>query len=327
MTPESLSDCTPPESSLAPLCGQAPGARGPLPPLLAPPWMHALCACATYRLILADRRRCFDGRVASTHYTWVARRTSLPMSLSCAVPPAELSGRLTPLQRSRVLVSGKGWHHLRLPLSGTQPARNTARPPPQDLRPTCCHFAVPRIYLADPVHASSDDAWEELPDRHMHWAPVYRREANAWVPEWVCLRCNATIDETHPMLNQLPQQPVCATHGPRRLAIDLREGTRGWVCGHRFWTAPVNVWRPPRLIALRTALRKRGKHVQPRGTRKAPRMHQLHEARRIAGFLSNFCMLREGVGDPSTLWGKLGPGSPRPPHRPPSLPARTCACT
>ena len=107
-----------------------------------------------------------------------------------------------------------------------------ATPPGHRPRTSAPRAAIllPPHFLADPVHASSDSAWEELPDRHMHWAPVYRHEANAWVPEWVCLRCNATIDETHPMLNQLPQQPVCATHGPRRLAIDLREGSCGWVC-------------------------------------------------------------------------------------------------
>ena len=99
------------------------------------------------------------------------------------------------------------------------------RAPPHIL-PFCC----PRLFLADSAHAASDAAWQELPDRHMHWAPVHLRQAGRWAPEWVCLRCNATVDEHHPLLQDVPAPPVCPAHGPRRLALDLRESSRGWVC-------------------------------------------------------------------------------------------------
>ena len=99
------------------------------------------------------------------------------------------------------------------------------RAPPHIL-PFCC----PRLFLADSAHAASDAAWQELPDRHMHWAPVHLRQAGRWAPEWVCLRCNATVNEHHPLLQGVPAAPVCPAHGPRRLALDLRESSRGWVC-------------------------------------------------------------------------------------------------
>ena len=64
----------------------------------------------------------------------------------------------------------------------------------------------------------------------MHWAPVHSRQSGRWTPEWVCMRCNSTVDENHPLLQGVPAAPVCSTHGPRRLALDLREFSRGWVC-------------------------------------------------------------------------------------------------
>ena len=99
------------------------------------------------------------------------------------------------------------------------------RAPPHIL-PFCC----PRLFLADSANAGSDGAWQELPDRHMHWAPVHSRQSGRWTPEWVCMRCNSTVDEHHPLLQGVPAAPVCPTHGPRRLALDLREFSRGWVC-------------------------------------------------------------------------------------------------
>ena len=99
------------------------------------------------------------------------------------------------------------------------------RAPPHIL-PFCC----PRLFLADSANAASDAAWQELPDRHMHWAPVHSRQSGRWTPEWVCMRCNSTVDENHPLLQGVPAAPVCSTHGPRRLALDLREFSRGWVC-------------------------------------------------------------------------------------------------
>ena len=103
---------------------------------------------------------------------------------------------------------------------------STAPRPPSHILPFCC----PRLFLADSAHATSDAAWQELPDRHMHWAPIHSRQSGRWRPEWVCLRCNATVDEDHPLLQHVPEPPTCPAHGPRRLALDLREFSRGWVC-------------------------------------------------------------------------------------------------
>ena len=94
--------------------------------------------------------------------------------------------------------------------------------PPAHILPFCC----PRLFLADSAH--EDAAWQELPDRHMHWVPVHSRQTGRWAPEWVCMRCSSSVDECHPLLQGVPIPPTCPTHGPRRLAIDLREFSRGW---------------------------------------------------------------------------------------------------
>ena len=90
--------------------------------------------------------------------------------------------------------------------------------PPSHVLPFCC----PRLFLADSANAASDGAWQELPDRHMHFTPVHSRQTGCWSPEWVCMRCNSTVDEHHPLLQGVPAAPVCPTRGPRRLALDLR---------------------------------------------------------------------------------------------------------
>ena len=100
--------------------------------------------------------------------------------------------------------------------------------PPAHLRPHCC----PRLLLADPSHPEQTEAWHELQDRHMAWAPVHVQHTGEWQPEWVCLRCNALLRHDHPLLQSLPQQPTCDDHGPRTLHIDLRSGTRRWACNH-----------------------------------------------------------------------------------------------
>ena len=44
------------------------------------------------------------------------------------------------------------------------------------------------------------------------------------------MRCNSTVDEHHPLLQAVPEPPECPAHGPRRLAVDMCERSRGWVC-------------------------------------------------------------------------------------------------
>ncbi|OLP80699.1 hypothetical protein AK812_SmicGene38857 [Symbiodinium microadriaticum] len=120
----------------------------------------------------------------------------------------------------------------------------TAPQPPPSVLAFCC----PRILLANPDSPSRDEAWQELPDRHMHWAPVFHRQSNQWAPEWVCLRCNATVTSEQPLLQGLPpdaDRPVCPTHGPRCLALDLREGSRGWICSRGAQVLPCRAVRIP----------------------------------------------------------------------------------
>lgn len=89
-----------------------------------------------------------------------------------------------------------------------------------------CH----RIILADPGHADRDEAWTQLPERRMHWAPACSQSAQLWRPEWTCLRCNATVTPKHALLQNVPPPPQCLHHGPGTLILDMQRGERGWAC-------------------------------------------------------------------------------------------------
>ena len=110
----------------------------------------------------------------------------------------------------------------------TPTAEITAAPPPPEHTVILC---CPRLLLIDPANAELDEAWQELPDfRHLAWAPVHQPSTNTWHPEWVCLRCNATISPQHDLFQNLPPRPTCSQHGPRTFVIDLPRRERGWAC-------------------------------------------------------------------------------------------------
>lgn len=114
-------------------------------------------------------------------------------------------------------------HELLLP----EPATRAGPPPsPAGVLPLCCH----RVLLLDPTRADRDDAWRELPERHMHWAPPWDHTSQQWRPEWTCLRCNTTVTPEHPLLQHVPEPPHCPHHGPRTLVLDFQRGERGWAC-------------------------------------------------------------------------------------------------
>ena len=112
--------------------------------------------------------------------------------------------------------------------ASTPSAETTAAPPPPDHTVILC---CPRLLLIDPANAELDEAWQELPDfRHLAWAPVHQPSTNTWHPEWVCLRCNATIGPQHELFQNIPPRPTCSQHGPRTFVIDLPHRERGWAC-------------------------------------------------------------------------------------------------
>ena len=117
----------------------------------------------------------------------------------------------------------------RLACFDTRPALPAPPPAPTNVLPLCCH----RVILANPNHPDRDDAWSELPDRQMEWAPNHNQANDTWEAEWICLRCNRSITLDHPLLQQLPERPACEQHGPRGLAVDLTREERGWVCQTR----------------------------------------------------------------------------------------------
>lgn len=114
------------------------------------------------------------------------------------------------------------------PASHTRPTVTHARPPPSPagVLPLCCN----RVLLLDPTRADRDEAWRELPERHMHWAPSRDNTSQQWRPEWTCLRCNTTVTLEHHLLQQVPEPPHCPHHGPRTLVLDMQRGERGWAC-------------------------------------------------------------------------------------------------
>ena len=90
---------------------------------------------------------------------------------------------------------------------------------PRHILPMCCH----RLILLDPRHAQQDAAWQELPDRHMVWAPTHNQSTGEWRPEWICFRCNATVQPDHTLLQSVPPTPACPEHGTSR-----RRSCDGW---------------------------------------------------------------------------------------------------
>ena len=91
-------------------------------------------------------------------------------------------------------------------------------------------FCCPRLFLARPGAPETEGAWQELGDRSMQWSPVFDQATRTWRPEWVCLRCNNCLGLAHALLQGVPDRPRCAAHGERVLAVDMREGRRGWAC-------------------------------------------------------------------------------------------------
>ena len=95
-------------------------------------------------------------------------------------------------------------------------------PPPSSVTAFCCQH----VALVDSSRADSDQAWVDLPSRHMAWMPVFNQGTGRWDPEWVCLRCNENLTGHHPLLQNVPVVPVCAVHGARVLAVDVAYGER-----------------------------------------------------------------------------------------------------
>ena len=102
--------------------------------------------------------------------------------------------------------------------------------PPAHIIPLCC----PRLALVNPSHPELDASWRELPTRHMEWAPNMDQTTREWQPEWVCLRCNRTVTPNDLAIQTAGPPPICSSHGPRCLAIDVRHNERGWVCSRGF---------------------------------------------------------------------------------------------
>ena len=72
--------------------------------------------------------------------------------------------------------------------------------------------------LTDPARAHETTAWQET---------IYQQQETQWHPEWVCLRCNTSLQLDHALLQQVPPHPRCPHHGRRTLVVDLPRAERG----------------------------------------------------------------------------------------------------
>ena len=95
-----------------------------------------------------------------------------------------------------------------------------APPAPRHILPLCC----PRVFFARPSQATDDAAWEELPDRNMEWAPTFQRADSTWTPEWLCLRCNTTLDAAIPCYSRCLTAPYARHMAPVSFARALEVG-------------------------------------------------------------------------------------------------------
>ena len=100
----------------------------------------------------------------------------------------------------------------------------TLRQPPANTRPTpapSCVAPMLPAHLPCRLCAGRITGSVAGTARPPHWAPVHCRQI---------IRCNTTVDGSHHMTQNIPDPPVCPAHGTQLLALDLREGSRGWVC-------------------------------------------------------------------------------------------------
>ena len=232
--PPTDQDWSPPTVSSTPGASAAPPAAAPS----TPPWLlgrdlpETVSGCPTCPVCHRDVRPGASGPEATFAWPQCGHALHLgcaahvvvnvsPLALAC--PSCRASW---PASAADLLLDACRVHSV--PIPAPAPDHDTtsdlhraaiAPPPPAHILPLC----FPRVYLANPRAAASEGAWEELPGRHMHWAPVHNRQSGEWRAEWACLRCNTTVDESHPLLAAIPQRPLCTLHGPRALALDLRE--------------------------------------------------------------------------------------------------------
>ena len=185
---------------------------------------HPNLCCVPGSRGIVMRTQSLTGTVATMPFTSVVPPTFGPTSpTQCALPAENLGA--------------PAWKHALTPcVTSTAWSRQT---PPRPSPPAAATRSLQQ-HLASvlpPPHSSrpppqQDTAWQELPDRHMVWAPTHDQSAGEWCPEWICLRCNATVEPNHTLLQSVPPTPACPEHGLRSLVLDLHRHERGWGCCH-----------------------------------------------------------------------------------------------
>ena len=72
-----------------------------------------------------------------------------------------------------------------------------------------------RLFVADSAHATTDAAWQEMPHA-LGPCPLPAERAQDTGVGLVCTRCKATVD---PLLQNVPEPPVCPAHSSPLLAL------------------------------------------------------------------------------------------------------------
>ena len=78
--------------------------------------------------------------------------------------------------------------------------------PPDSVFSFCCYH----LALVDGSRPDSEQAWIDLPSRHMAWVPVRRPLEGRWGPEWICLRCGSCLTMRDPLLQGVPSRVPAA---------------------------------------------------------------------------------------------------------------------
>ena len=226
LAPSSPEGCTPPAALSTPdwLLGE----NVPSPPACPSTYACPVCLCEfPAHPELKARKRCFWGHAAAMHCTWGVLFTLPQMSEICVAQHVGPYGRLKPRKASpQPAVCTVSARHSQL-LTTTPRHAVTMKPRHRGLPSTSCRFAACAF------------SWQTRRTPHPMQLGKNCRIAICTGPRPTSAKAAdghrsgsayATIDENHPLLHIVPEPPVCPVHGPRRLAVDMREYSRGWVC-------------------------------------------------------------------------------------------------
>ena len=200
-------------------------------------------AFAIYRRAPLAPKHCFLGPSANTACIWDVWPTWSPMSVTCVAPRAVPAGLLGGRRRFKLLAKPSKSTRLPRPLTTTPPPASTAM---------LQRLSLHRVFWLFAARTSSSPTPIALPGTKPGRSCPTVTSTGPWFstdnPTNGLLNGSASAAMPPPLLQGLPpdgDRPVCPTHGPRCLALDLREGSRGWICSRGAQVLPCRTVRIP----------------------------------------------------------------------------------